>query len=314
MALLVNGAGASAADPILNGLGLEWVIAASTMDAATFTNAWIDQAAGFPGTTSITGQLSPATSVVTQGNAGTYSHTTHQYTISSTTGISVGDYLYLSGGTGGGSITGGLYKIASIPSGGVVTLATDPLAGAASDVSGIAYEVAWRTTTTIAGSSPMVSSAGGTQNYFKAQLADSVGNAAQQQDSNYIENAPTINGTGYLSIDGKAADGTQTTKNATTTLTVLSGWANHGGVSQLGMANHSTQARNDFTWGDGTTAEKTYAAATAASGIKMTGSDGAKYGRLLLKSLAGAAVTVGVDISMNLDTTAPTVVFTLNGR
>jgi len=58
--LLLSNAGASVADPILKGLGIEWVINPTTMDVATFADAWIDQATGIPGTASIKGSLSPA--------------------------------------------------------------------------------------------------------------------------------------------------------------------------------------------------------------------------------------------------------------
>src|SRR4051812_15348271 len=111
MAVLLNGAGISAADPTENGLAVEIVFVSPSMDVATLNGAWIDQGAGFPGTNSIVSGLSPANTVVIGGNAGTYDDTTKRLSIVSTTGLSVGDYIYLSHA----SITAGIYKIASIP-------------------------------------------------------------------------------------------------------------------------------------------------------------------------------------------------------
>src|ERR1043165_6203384 len=136
MALLLNGSGSTSSDPILKSLGATWIIAASSMDVSSITDVWIDTSAGFPGTNSVKSSLSPAATVLTAGNAGTYSDTTKRYTISSTTGLSVGDYIYLSHA----SLTAGVYKIASIPVSGAITLSSNPLDGQG-DKTGIAYQI-----------------------------------------------------------------------------------------------------------------------------------------------------------------------------
>lgn len=302
--LLLNSAGASAADPVLKGLGIEWVITPTTMDVTTFVDAWIDQATGIPGTASIKGSLSPAATVVISGNAGSYDDTAKQLTIASTTGLSVGDYLYLSHA----SITSGAYQIASIPSAGKVTLTVNPFNGLGNKT-GVSYQNCWRYVGT-AGTAPIISSTAGTQNFFKARTQDSVGNNGQLESTCYVENAPA--GAAFIAIGGKSYTG-QTVNDTTPTLNLLPGWANAGGVTFLELANHSVQARNDFTFGDSTIAEKSLSDAET-SGLKVTAGDGIKYGRINLKSKSSGAVIVGVDIDLTIDTIGPTLTFQLNGR
>jgi hypothetical protein len=304
MALLVNGAGGSAADPILRNLGLELVVSSSSMDVAEFVNAWVDTTAGFAGTNSISSGLSPAASVLTSGNAGTYNDTTKRYTISSTTGLSVGDYIYLSHA----SLTAGSYKILAIPASGDITLVTNPLDGTGNKT-GISYQVAWRYLVT-AGTAPTVSSAGGQINYLKSRVEDSSDNATDTADTFYLRDAPS--GTSFITIAAKDYTG-QVTNDNTPSFGLLSGWTNRGGVSHVELATHSVQGVNNFQWGDTTTSEKTLSAAVT-SGFLLSAGDGIKYGRLLLKSKAGAAVTYGVDISITLDTGGPTIVLGIYGR
>lgn len=306
MSILLNGAGASASDPILKGLGLEWIIAASTMDVATLTDAWIDSAAGFAGTNSIKASLSPAATVNTSGNNGAYNDTTKELNIGSNTGLSVGDYLYLSHA----SITAGIYKIASLPAGGTsVTFVSNPFNGGGNKT-GVSFQVAWRFNG-VAGTAPISSSGAGAQNFFKSQAADSAANSAQLSDTAYIRDP--LAGSAYISIAGNSYTGA-TINSAAPAFNLLSAWANRGGVSHVELTTHSVQTANqDFLWGDGSRAEKTLAAAIA-SGFTFTAGEGLKYGRLLLKSKAGGAVLVGVDIDVRLDTTGPALVFTLTGR
>lgn len=305
MAILINSAGTSTSDPALKGLSVEFVFAASSMDVATLTDAWLDQAAGFPGTNSVKSSLSPAATVLTAGNAGTYNDTTKQYVISSTTGLSAGDYLYLSHA----SLTAGVYKIATVVDGTHVTITSNPLNGSGNQT-GVAYQVAWRYTATL-GTAPLVSSSGGQINYFKVEVADSLGNTAQTSDTFYIRDAPS--GSAYIAIQGVTYDGTGTVSTTSPTFALLAAWTARGGVSHLIFANHSTQSRNDFTWGDTTTTEKTLAAAVS-SGLRTTAGDGTKYGRLLLRTTSGSSNTLGVDIAVVVDSTAPTVVLYLFGR
>jgi hypothetical protein len=302
--LLLNGAGGSAADPILKGLGLEWVIAPTTMDAAVFSDAWVDQATGIPGTASIKGSLSPAATVVISGNAGSYDDTAKQLTISSTTGLSVGDYLYLSHA----SITSGVYQIATLPAAGKVTLVVNPFNGLGNKT-GISYQACWRYVGT-AGTAPIVSSGAGTQNFFKARTQDSVGNNGQLESTCTVADAPA--GAAFIALAGKSYTG-QTVNVTAPSLAILPAWANAGGVAFLELANHSVQARNDFTFGDATITERSLAAAKA-SGLKVTAGDGIKYGRLNLKSMSSGAVIVGVDLDLTIDTLGPTLTFLLNGR
>lgn len=304
MSLLLNSAGGSAGDPILKNLGFDLVLSCPSMDLATLTNEWIDAAAGFPGTNTIGASLSPAAAVVTAGNAGSYDDTTKRYTISSTTGLSVGDYIYLSHA----SLTAGVYKIASIVSGTTLTLAANPLDGAGNK-SGIAYQVAWRYAG-VFGTAPVTSSSGGSQNFAKGQGADSLSNASQLSDSFFVRDAPA--GSAFIAIGGGSYTG-QTISNPTPTFALLAAWAARGGVSHVELANHSGQGVNNFKWGDGTITEKTLAAALA-SGFSFSAGDGVKYGAIKLKSVSGAAVTYNIDMSLTLDTTGPTLVFALYGR
>lgn len=303
MSLLINGAGGSAADPVLKGLGVQWVAGASSMDIATVVEAWIDQASGFPGTNSVKSSLSPASTVVTAGNNGTYTDSNKRYGINSTTGLSVGDYLYLSHA----GLTDGLYQIASIPTSGFVTLVTNPLDGGG-DQTGIAFQVAWRYDG-VAGTSPIVSDSAGTRNYFKLRSEDGSANQVDSEDSIWVRDAPS--GTSYISIDGKAFTG-QTTNDPTPSLSILSGWTNRGGISHVALANHSVQSVNNFTFSDDSTSEKTLSAAES-SGLKLSSGDGIKYGRLIFTSKSGG-VQLGVDISITLDSAGPNIVMVMFGR
>lgn len=302
MPVLLNSAGASAADPILDGLPLDLVIAASSMDVATFNDAFVDQASGFPGTNSVKASVSPASTVVTAGASGSYNDTSKEWTISDTTGLAAGDYIYLSHV----SITDGIYPIATIVDGTNFTVDGNPGDGGG-NLSSVAYQVAWVWQTT-AGASPQVSSAGGTQNYLKADLEDGDTNNTQAEDDFYVRGAPA--GASYITVEGGSYTGTTVT-DTLLTLAILSAWTNNGGVTHLELANHSVQSQNDFTWTTGGgTGEKTLA--QAEGGLTASGGDGMKYGRLLLKSKSGGD-SLGVDIDVNLDSTGPTIVLSAFG-
>lgn len=304
MTVTLNFAGSSAADPILNGLPGELIVGANTFDVASFVDAWIETNATIPGASgSIKSSLSPAATVLTLGLSGTYDDTTKAYKIASTTGLSVGDYLYMSQA----SLPANFYKIASIVNSTDVTLVSNPLNGLGNK-SGISYQVAWRFAATY-GTSPTTSGASATINYLKARLQDGVGNNGDLAESFYVQNAPS--GAAFVSIATKAYTG-QTINTTTPAFNLLSTWANRGGVSHVELVNHSTQARNDFKWGDSTVAEKTIAAAIT-SGLSLVAGDGIKYGRLNLKSKSGGAV-YGIDLDVTLDTTGPTVQFFVAGR
>jgi hypothetical protein len=304
MSILLNGAGTSAADPILKGLGGTFVFGASTMDIATLTEVWLDTDNTFPGTNSIKSSISPAATVVAAGTTGSYDDTTKEYTISSTTGFSVGDYIYLSHA----SLTAGFYKIATLPSSGKFTLTSNPLNGQGNKTN-ISYQISWKYDFTF-GTSPSVSSSGGTQNFFKVRASDSSPAQTDAVDSCYVRDAPS--GTSYISIDGKDFTA-QTTNDSTPSISILSGWTNNGGISHVAFTNHSVQTGNtDFRHSDSTTAEKTLST-TESNGLNLTAGDGHKYGRILFKSVA-SGVQVGVDIDMILDTSGPVITMTLVGR
>jgi hypothetical protein len=302
MSQLLNSAGGSAGDPILAGLGFEWIMGASSFDIATIDEAWIDTASGFPGTSSVKSSLSPAASVLTAGTSGTYDDTTKAWAIGSTTGLSAGDYYYLSHA----SITAGYFKIASIVDGTHVTITNNPLNGLGNKTA-ISYQVAWRYAGT-AGTSPSVSSSGGQQNVYKFQ-ADDGSTDSQLSDSNYIRNAPS--GSSYIAIGGGSYTGA-TVSTATPSLDILAGWTNRGGVSHVEIANHSVQGVATIKFGDNSITERTIAQALSDD-LLLTGSDGMKYCQFKLKSKSGG-VAVSLDADVNLDTSGPQVSFTFAGR
>lgn len=304
--MLLNGAGLSAADPILKGLGVEWRFASSTMDIASLVEAWIDtNSVIFPGTTSVKVGLSPAATVLTSGNAGTYDDVTKEYTISSTTGLTVGDPIYLSHA----SLVAGIYLIAGIPLATKVLITGNPLNGLGAKTA-ISYQVGWQYDG-VAGTAPLVSSGAGTKIDFKVRAQDSLGNQTDFTDFAYFADAPA--GTSYISIGGQAYDANGTVNDTSPTLTILSGWTNNGGVSHVELAAHSVQAVNNFTWADTTTGEKTIAYAETSNNFLASAGDGQKYGQLRFKSKSGG-VTVNVDIAVKIDTTGPTITMALAGR
>lgn len=305
MPLLLNGAGALAADPILKGLGVETGASSTTMNLATVDDAGLDQAAGFPATNSVLGALSPAATVTTRGNNASYDDTTKLVNIGSTTGLTPGDLVYLSHA----SITDGRFRIATLDADGLsITLENNPFDGGGPKA-GIAYQVAWRYVFT-AGTAPSASSAAGSVNYWKFNGADDAANATTEEDLFYIADAPT--GAAFVSIDGKPYDGSGTTNDPTPTFDLLPGWTSKGGTSYLAFGAHSVQAINNFSFADGTTAEKDLATALAG-GLQLSAGDGVKYGRLLLRSLSGAVIERAVDIAITLDTTGPQITLFLNG-
>jgi hypothetical protein len=303
MALLVNGAGSSAADPILHGLRAQFVFATSSFDVSTVTNAWMDQAAGFPGTSSVSGSLTPTTATIISGVAGSYGDTPDELTIGDTTGLAADDAIYLSHA----SITDGIYLLASVVDGTKVTLQNDPFAGGG-DQTGISYQVGWSFIEDI-GTAPISSDGTGVQNYFKARVEDGSANQTDAFDTFYARTAPA--GSAYIALDGLTYTG-QTFSDAVLTLSILSGWTNNGGISHVALANHSVQSVNNFTWtSGGGTAERTLASAES-SGITASGGDGAKYGAFEFKAKASGQA-LSVDFDLTVDTAGPVLVLTAFG-
>lgn len=298
--LTLNGAGGSQADPILSGLGIQLIAGASSMDVATVIEAFIDATTGFPGTTSVKANLTPAATVVTAGASGSYNDTSKNWTISDTTGLSAGDAIYLSHGT----ITDGIYLIASVVDGTDVTIQGNPLDGSGNQ-STIAYQVAW-SWAGATDAAPINHSGPGAQNFWKFDADDGAVNT-QIEDSTWVADPPT--GADYVEIEGGTYTGQTVTDNLLT-LDILRDWTNSGGVSHVEMANHSVQSVNNFTWtSGGGTGE--VAIATALSGLTASAGDGAKYGRLVFKGKAGSSYSVAVDIDVVVDTSGPVISLTL---
>jgi len=296
--ILMNSAGTSAADPILKGLGFKHIIAPTSMDAADVNDTGIDTATGFPITNSHLTSLSPAETVIEKGTTGSYDDTPDQLTIGSTTGLTAGDYIYLSHA----SITDGVYEIASIVDGTDITLVNDPFAGGGNQ-SSISFQVCWFYAG-VAGTAPSVSSGGGTLNYYKADLDDGAV-STQQEDTNYVRDAPA--GASYIAIAGVSYTG-QTISDASPSLSVLSGWAAQGGVSHVGLSGTGA------FWDSGLTDQTEKALATAESGgLYLSAGDGAKTFNIILKS-AASGVTVTVACDLTLDTSGPTISQSVVGR
>jgi hypothetical protein len=98
-------------------------------------------------------------------------------------------------------------------------------------------------------------------------------------------------------------------------LGICTNWANNGGVAYVALANHSVQGVNHFYWDAALTDQGEKSLATAESGgLYVTSGDGVKYGRLLLRAKGGSTKQVGVDISVTLDTTGPTITHSLEAR
>lgn len=291
----LNSAGNTVADPILKDLLIQWIFFASSMDVAAINDAFIDAATGFPGTNTVKASLSPAASVVTGGASGSYNDTSKQYTLSSTTGLTAGDCMYLSHGL----ITDGIYAIASVVDSTDVTITGNPLNGQGNQ-SSVAYQVAWKWEGP-AGSVGTGSDASGVNNFGKADAEDGAAAGTQLEDSWYVRDAPT--GADYIELQGGDYTG-QTVNSFSLTLDILRAWANTGAITHVEMANHSGQGVNNFTWTTGGgTGEKTLA--DALGGLTAAAGDGVKYGRLLLKGIAGSSTPVGVDISIAIDTAGP---------
>ena len=309
MTVLVNGAGASAANPIAKSAPFEFRLVIPSMDAATIDGVWLDGATGLPGTNSIGASASPALGVTTRGNNGQYTHSTRTCNLGSNTGLSVGDIVWFNHG----SITPGIGRIESLPGGGTsVVIAADENPFAA-DASTVAFQVGWRFVLT-AGTAPSLSSAGGTQNFFKARASDSAGNQVGLEESvHYVKDLPV--GALLAALQGLAYNSGSTTNDSTPTVSILPGFgASNGGITHIALANHGAQGVLNATWGDLGVTEKTFAQAIAL-GLTYTGGDGIKYGRLVLRTRSGSAngITL-IDFTINLDTVGPTIQFVIVGR
>lgn len=303
MALLINSAGVSAADPILDGLNAQFIFAASSFDVATVVNSWLDQVSGFPGTNSVSASLTPATTVLIAGTTGTYDDTGKRLDIGSTTGLAAGDALYISHGT----ITDGFYIIATVFDATQVTLEADPFDGGGAQTA-ISFQVGWSYIEQI-GTAPIVSDAPGDQNYFKARVQDSGTNETDAEDSFWARDAPA--GAAYIDLDGATYTG-QTFGDTLLTLLILSAWVSKGGISHVSLANHSVQSVNNFTWtSGGGIAERTIALAET-SGLTCANGAGINYGALEFRTKSGG-VALSVDIDAIVDSAGPTVVFTAVG-
>lgn len=292
--LLVNSAGGSADDPILAGLRAKFAFAAASMDAAEIVDVWHDLVSGFPGLVSVRSQLFPAPTIFYAGTTGSYNDTSKELSISSTAGLQSGNALYLSHP----NITPNLYIIESIQGDGVVTLRNNPFSGLG-NLSNIAFQIGWSYTVTIGAVG---------RNYIKVRIEDQNDLATQIEDSYFAAVAPF--GADFISLNGGNYTG-QVTKLRSFPLQILPAWAHKGGISHVELGPHSVQGANHFTWGDSTTTERTIASAEL-SGIKVDSTDGAKFGRLLLKTRSNGT-SLGIDISLVVDTLGPTITLSAFG-
>ena len=300
MPLLLNGAGGAQADPILAGLGIQVVGAATAADVTSILDAFIDSATGFPGSTTVKSALTPAATVITAGASGSYNDTSKNWTISDTTGLSANDAIYL----GQANITNGVYQIGVVVDGTNVTIIGNPLDGGGNQ-SNVAYQVAWSWVGPT-DAAPVNHNAAGDQNFWKFD-ADKSGNNTQVEDDFWVADAPS--GADFVEIEGGNYTG-QTASDNLLTLDIVRNWTNNGGISHVAIANHSVQSTNDFAWTTGGgTGEVTLG--TAQGGLTAAAGDGAKYGRLIFRGLAGSAHTVEVDIDITVDTTGPVLTVTL---
>ena len=301
--LTLNLAGSSQADPILAGLGLKLVGAGSSFDIATVNDAFVDAATG-AGVTTVKASLTPAATVVTAASTGSYNDTTKSWTMSSTTGLTAGDPIYLSHA----SITDGIYYLGSVVDGFEYTVedanGVNPMDGGGNQTS-IFYQVAWAWVG--AGDAvPINHNSAGDQNFWKFQADDgAVGSTAE--DSFWAADNPV--GAAFIEIEGGDYNG-QTVADNLLTLVILTGWANKGGISHVEMANHSVQVVNNFTWTSGGGSGEV-ALATAEGGLTASAGDGNKYGQLVFKAKAGSAYDVTADIDVIVDSTGPLLVLTL---
>lgn len=297
--LTINGAGSTASDPILKDLGIKLAAGASTMDIAGSISAWIDQAAGFPGTTSITANLSPdPTTVFLAGTTGAYDNGTGQLNVGDTTGLAAGDAIYLDHA----AITNGIYLIASVVNATDITIENDPFVGA--NRTNVAFQIAY-VYDAVTGTSPVETSGAGQVNYFKFQGDDDAAQTGQGEDSFYVRTEPA--GSLFIAIDGGDYTG-QTVSDPSPSLVVLSGWTSKGGIATVEITSAS-----GVEWGDGGVAERTLTSAETA-GLSLTGGDGLKTATLRFRAKQGSAVFKDVAISVTLDTTGPTIVLAAFAR
>lgn len=299
MTLLLNGAGGSLTDPILKGLPIKIVFASASFDVASVVDTWIEQSNNPPPGTSgsVKASLSPAATVLTAGVTGSYNDTSKKYTISSTVGLTVGDFLYLSHA----SLTAGIYKIAWLdPNNTDLTLEANPL-DTLGNKTGISYQVAWSytgNTSTI----PIVSTAAGQPNYPKGRFRDAATQNGDILEIFNVKDAPL--GSAFIAIGASSYVG-GTVSTQTPSFTLLTAWPNKGGISHVELDKHSVQNVQDFSWGDDTRTEKTITSAETL-GFSLTSGDGIKYGRILLKT-GPSSLVLGIDISVTVDTRGPTI-------
>lgn len=303
MALLVNSAGVSAADPILDGLKAQFVFASSSFDIALVVEAWLDQVSGFAGTNSVKSSLTPAATILLSGTTASFNDTGDLTNIGSTTGLTAGDAIYLSHGT----ITDGFFIILAVVNGTEITLENDPFS-AGGNQTNISFQVGWSFIETI-GTSPIVSDVPGDENFFKARVEDSGTNQTDAEDSFWARDAPA--GSAYIALDGADFTG-QTFGDTLLTLSILAAWANNGGISHVTIVNHSVEAVNHFSWtSGGGTAERTFASAES-SGLTCANGAAINHGALEFRTKSGG-VALSVDIDAIVDSAGPTVVFAAFG-
>jgi hypothetical protein len=301
MPLLLNSAGGSAADPILEDLPLSLIGGADTLDIAQNVRAYIDLATG-TGSNEVTSGLSPdPTTVFTAGTNGAWTAATKTFIFGNNTGIDIGDYMYVDNGS-----VATLAKVASKVSTNGVTFTETVFA---SDASGVSYQVHYTYDTSFTEAGALRATLAGQINYVKFQAEDSFGNMGSKEETIYGRLDPA--GSAFIEIAGGNYTG-QTIQTFAPTFNVLGGWANRGGILTLELITPT-----GMRWWDGTTGEKlvsTIFAQAEASRLQLHGGDGLKSATLRMRTSQGSPNYRDVPISVSVDSSAPNIIINVRGR
>lgn len=302
MAVFLNSAGGSAADPVLEDLPVSIIGGATTLDITQNVRMYIDPATG-TGTNEVTSGLSPdPTTVFTAGTNGVWTAASNTFSGFNSTPLNIGDYLYVDNGT-----TAALAKIATKPNGTSVTFTTQVFA---SDASGVSYQVHYTYNSTFNDTgTALKATSGGVINYIKFQGADAQGNVGSKEETIYGRLDPA--GSAFIEINGGSYTG-QTITTFAPTFNFLSGWTNRGGVISLELVSAT-----GIRWWDGTSGEKLISAIMTqgeGSRLQLFGGDGLKTATLRMRSAQASSAYRDVPISVTVDSSAPNIVINVRGR
>ena len=300
----INGAGASASDPLMEGLEVSFAFGDRGMQLTVIDQVYLDDDPNFPGTNDVKLLLSPSASKTNSGTCN-YNNVSNLLEGIDTTDLGAGDVLYLSHS----NITDGLYQILSIADGTKLALNPDPFYGLGHAFS-VNYQFGWRYSETL-GSGFAVSSPTGHRNWFKLSAQNVNAQSVITTGDFYLADAPT--NADLLSLNG-ADHNLGATNLPDIALQIVPAWASKGGVSHVRLVNHTQQGRNDFTWTAAFDQNADVAVAQAeTSGLSVSAPDGMKYGALAFKTRLDGSGDFIVDFSIRYDTTGPGVTLTAIG-